>query len=111
MSKKVKGDITGFEEFIEHQEAKKKRLPKKSIKDPNFKILNLLENDTKRLKLALELYSEKINLLEEHPQDIDLIVKQEGENMSNRNYILERILTKNSGYERQLAEIFNTYFN
>lgn len=102
-------DLSGFADLIEEKGHKRSR--QEVDETSNFELYTFLEQNNDIVNKLKDLYGEKALLLKKYPQDISLILKQEGQNIKNRNLIIENMMEKNSGFEKNLIEIFDRHFS
>lgn len=113
MSKKNdSNDLSGFEEFIEYTEGRRfiRGTGSTRKREESFELLTFLETESVRLEKALVLLEDKIPNIKNYPQDISLTVKQETTNITLKTEIIQAELPLYSGFNKNMATLFNLFF-
>ena|SRR3989344_3803127 len=113
VKKKIKNpqDLKGFEDFIEYLYGSTELSIGTTRKaEDNFELYTFLEQNNARLENLSELLSSKLEMVKSHPQDSQILVKQESHNRELKDKILSHLLKESSIFEKHLFAIFNNYF-
>jgi len=113
MTKKKQDDLNdllaslkGFEELIQG----KKIRPKKVRKDEEFNISTFIEQNSRRLDLFYEFLTNKINIVDNYPQDITLLQEQEENNQVLLSHLVQNFVQKDSPVELSFKKLWDEHF-
>lgn len=112
MARKDEDDLSGFSELLE--DSKKFKARKKAPPPDNqdaFELYTFLDQNNIKMEKLNHLYETKLGVLSKCPQDIGLILKQEGLNMKLKEEILGLIQKEKSNFEKHMCEVFDRFFN
>lgn len=103
-------DMIGFQDFLVSQEEKRTRRTSRQ-NDSGHEILTFLEKENERLDRLSKLYTEKVQMIKNYPQDAAIIVGLEKSLVNHRNELKELIGKKDSHFLRNLREVYKTQFS
>ena len=108
-NKKNNDEVIGFRDFIEH-ENQKKHSGKSPKRQNDFELLTFLDQESRRLSKQIDLFEEKVYIIKNFPQDVELLRKKEVELSAKKEKIVRLLQRKDSPLIKHLAEIFKSYF-
>ena len=104
-------ELIGFKDFIEGENKTfMKPNSQKKRKDADFELVTFLEQESKRISKHINTYEEKVYVIKNYPQNPNLNIEAEAQNIQKRIETIELCKKENSPLFKNLADIFNQFF-
>lgn len=104
-------DMIGFKDFLENQEEKRAQRPKSRQNNSTHELLSFFEKENNRLDKLIQLYTQKISMINDYPQEASLIVELQSSIIDYKIKLIDEFKKPDSHVNKNLVDIFAHHFS